>query len=78
MAEHLYIHLTEVSNLGEGGTGRGFQSGLDLENKFQNTMSQHLQHMPAHIYLRTGHWSKIVEASIYATNSDSVTDFESN
>lgn len=70
-AHHLYIHLMEASGLGKNGTDRAYSSGLALEQNFNLTDAQHFQHMPAHIYLRTGHWYKIVEASVFAVNSDS-------
>eukprot|EP00494_Astrolonche_serrata_P033884 UN34153 len=71
-AEHLYIHIVEPSNIGPKGTFRAYDEGKDLQENYKKTQAQHLQHMPAHIYLRTGHWYEIVNASITATNSDAL------
>eukprot|EP00494_Astrolonche_serrata_P033062 UN33331 len=69
-APHLYIHLIESSKVGKNGTDRGLPPSKTLEDMFYNSDGQHFQHMPAHIYLRTGLWYQIVNVSVAAIESD--------
>ena len=57
-AKHLYIHIVEPSHAGEPtathpyAAGRAERASDSLEAQFKNSVSQHLQHMPGHIFLR--------------------------
>lgn len=66
-APHLYIHLTEPSAPSNAtapsfnassakGAARGLPSAELLASRLASTDSQHLLHMPAHVYLRVGRY----------------------
>src|SRR5688572_7169383 len=63
-AHHLYIHLVEASPSPE----LGLKSAAFLENAMPN--AGHLVHMPAHIYVRVGQYSKSIEANQAAVKVD--------
>ena len=50
--------------------GMAIPEADSLGNDFKHTLSQHLQHMPGHIYMRTGQYAKAVLANLNATASD--------
>jgi len=62
---HSYVHAIEASATPE--------KGLEAVGKLLNLLpaAGHLVHMPAHIYVRTGHYHKGVEATELAFNADS-------
>ncbi|MDX1476299.1 MAG: hypothetical protein R3301_01290 [Saprospiraceae bacterium] len=65
-AHHLYIHAVEASRAPE----RGYVSA----QKFDDGLvpgSGHLNHMPSHIYIRTGDYHKGLQANIRAVAVDS-------
>lgn len=57
-ALHLWIHTIEASQTPEQGLAEADRL-MDLQPGLL-----HMQHMPAHIYDRTGHWKKAVEANV--------------
>jgi tetratricopeptide (TPR) repeat protein len=61
---HLYIHLVEASP----NPSVGLKSAKVLESAMPG--AGHLVHMPAHIYLRTGDYSKSIEANQRAVGVD--------
>lgn len=63
-AHHLYIHLVEASPSPE----LGLKSAAFLENAMPN--AGHIVHMPAHIYVRVGQYSKSVESNQAAVKVD--------
>jgi tetratricopeptide (TPR) repeat protein len=63
-ANHLYIHLVEASP----NPSAGLNSAKVLETAIPG--AGHLVHMPAHIYLRTGDYSKSIEANQRAVGID--------
>jgi tetratricopeptide (TPR) repeat protein len=63
-ANHLYIHLVEASP----NPSAGLKSAEVLETAIPG--AGHLVHMPAHIYLRTGDYSKSIEANQRAVTVD--------
>ncbi|EDQ88747.1 uncharacterized protein MONBRDRAFT_26023 [Monosiga brevicollis MX1] len=71
---HLYIHAVEPSGAGMGpnAAGRAFGVAQRLSSVLPNVTSlwQHLQHMPAHIFLRTGYYGLGVAANMIAHASD--------
>lgn len=73
-AEHLYVHITEPSTPGYGPNSAGRSDAVadDLRQRYNTSSSlwQHLQHMPAHEYLRTGRYGDAVQANILAHSSD--------
>jgi hypothetical protein len=73
-ASHLFIHATESSRAGFGPNSAGRAAGVAdrLVERFGNGTSlwQHIQHMPAHVYLRTGRYGDGVAANVVAHASD--------
>jgi tetratricopeptide (TPR) repeat protein len=63
-ANHYYIHAVEGSPRPE----RGLASAQQLESLAPG--AGHLVHMPAHIYLRTGDYSKAAEVNVHAAEAD--------
>ncbi|HKZ36996.1 MAG TPA: tetratricopeptide repeat protein [Chryseolinea sp.] len=63
-AHHLYIHLVEASATPE----LGLKSAQFLETAMPG--AGHIVHMPAHIYVRVGEYSKSIESNIIATKVD--------
>ncbi len=63
-AHHLYIHLVEASPMPE----LGMQSAEFLEKAMPS--AGHIVHMPAHIYVRTGLYSKSIESNLKAVSAD--------
>jgi tetratricopeptide (TPR) repeat protein len=63
-ALHLYIHAMEPSRT----PGRALEAADRLGNLVPG--SGHLLHMPAHIYVKTGHWDKAIVQSVKAMRSD--------
>jgi hypothetical protein len=63
---HLYIHIVEPSST----PGRAKEAADELREQFNNTDSQHLQHMSGHTYLRMGLYDKVVEVSLVAVATD--------
>jgi tetratricopeptide (TPR) repeat protein len=63
-AHHLYIHLVEASPNPE----MGLTSAAFLENAMPG--AGHIVHMPAHIYLRLGQFSKSIESNKRAVMVD--------
>lgn len=61
---HLYIHAVEASDRPE------------LAKKAADTLlgmmptSGHMQHMPSHIYVRTGDWKKAIDSNVLATTAE--------
>ena len=75
MAAHLYIHLTEQGQPQfrpeDGGAAKALQAAEELLSSYTGLEASHLQHMPAHTLMRTGHYADAVEASLVATSTDS-------
>lgn len=65
-AHHLYIHLVEASTSPEQALG----SAQFLEKAMPG--AGHIVHMPAHIYLRTGQYSRAIELNQQAAKVDEV------
>ena len=63
-AHHLYIHLVEASPNPE----LGLKSAQFLETAMPG--AGHIVHMPAHIYVRVGQYSKSIESNIAAAKID--------
>ena len=63
-AHHLYIHLVEASPTPE----LGLQSAEFLETAMPS--AGHIVHMPAHIYVRIGQYSKSIESNVNAVKAD--------
>lgn len=63
-AHHLYIHLVEASPTPE----LGLNSAKFLESAMPG--AGHIVHMPAHIYVRLGDYSKSIEANVKAVKVD--------
>lgn len=63
-ANHLYIHAVEASPNPE----KGLPSAESLRRTAPNI--GHLLHMPAHIYIRTGHYKEAVEVNRHAISGD--------
>ncbi len=63
-ANHLYIHAVEASNTPE----RALPSADRLRDLVPG--AGHLVHMPAHIYIRTGHYQKAIAANQKAVEVD--------
>ena len=70
---HLLIHATEMlpatTRPGEG-AGRGAFAAEKLRERFAELGAGHLQHMPSHVFLRTGRYAEAVAANerAHATN----------
>ena len=69
-AHHLYIHLVEASPKPE----QALPSAKFLESAMPG--AGHIIHMPAHIYLRTGQYSRSIELNLRAAKVDE--DYLSN
>merc|ERR1719410_2260146 len=65
-AEHLYIHITEGSTTPE----RALEAAARLQKDAKTFEEGHLQHMPGHTYIRTGHFADAVETNVHAVASD--------
>jgi tetratricopeptide (TPR) repeat protein len=65
-ALHLYIHAIESSQT----PGKGLVAADRLSDLVPG--SGHLLHMPAHIYLRTGHWEKAYRQNVAAMRADAI------
>ena len=63
-AHHLYIHLVEASPTPE----LALQSAEFLENAMP--AAGHIVHMPAHIYVRVGQYSRSIESNLKAVKAD--------
>jgi tetratricopeptide (TPR) repeat protein len=63
-AHHLYIHLMEASPMPE----LALNSAIFLESAMP--AAGHLVHMPAHIYVRVGDYSKSIESNVKAVQAD--------
>lgn len=63
-AHHLYIHLVEASPTPE----LALESAEFLENAMP--AAGHIVHMPAHIYVRIGHYSRSIESNLKAVKAD--------
>ena len=63
-AHHLYIHLVEASKTPE----IALHSAQFLETAMPG--AGHIVHMPAHIYVRVGQYSKSIELNQYAAKAD--------
>ena len=63
-ANHLYIHAVEASARPE--------QGLTAADRLCDMIpiSGHLQHMPSHIYVKTGHWERAVVQNEKALSAD--------
>ncbi|KNC85190.1 hypothetical protein SARC_02609 [Sphaeroforma arctica JP610] len=71
LALHLYLHLTEPGVPGHGGPGAGLgEHAADVLSSLNLTGSGHLEHMPGHLYLRTGRYADAVSANIKANEAD--------
>ena len=68
LAQHLQIHLTEPLTGTLAATRMGQEAADALEGRL--TSAGHLQHMPAHLYLRTGRWRDGLAASKAALVAD--------
>ena len=68
LAQHLLIHLTEPST----GAYENALSGQDAADALEDRYAAagHLQHMPAHLYLRTGRYGAGLRASEAALSAD--------
>lgn len=64
LALHLYIHAVEASDRPELAKG-----AADTLLGMQPTLG-HMQHMPSHIYVRTGDWKKAIESNVLATGAE--------
>ena len=66
LALHLWIHVTEQSN-----TPRlGLEAADSLAAASLHWGMGHLSHMPAHTYLRSGEYTKVVHSSLVAIEDD--------
>lgn len=63
-ANHLYIHALEPS----ADPGRALEAADRLCN--QVPASGHMNHMPSHIYVQTGHWDKSIAQNRAAMQAD--------
>jgi tetratricopeptide (TPR) repeat protein len=63
-ANHLYIHAVEPS----ADPDRGLVAADQLSDLVPG--AGHLEHMPAHIYVKTGRWTRAVEQSEKAVRAD--------
>lgn len=63
-AHHLYIHLVEASPTPE----LALQSAEFLEDAMPS--AGHIVHMPAHIYVRVGQYSRSIESNLKAVKAD--------
>lgn len=63
-ANHLYIHAVEPSKTPELGLDAARRLGTQVPG------SGHLNHMPSHIYVQTGHWDESVEQNARAMTAD--------
>eukprot|EP00295_Goniomonas_pacifica_P017319 CAMPEP_0175859354 /NCGR_PEP_ID=MMETSP0107_2-20121207/30210_1 /TAXON_ID=195067 ORGANISM="Goniomonas pacifica, Strain CCMP1869" /NCGR_SAMPLE_ID=MMETSP0107_2 /ASSEMBLY_ACC=CAM_ASM_000203 /LENGTH=530 /DNA_ID=CAMNT_0017175967 /DNA_START=120 /DNA_END=1709 /DNA_ORIENTATION=- len=76
LALHLYIHATEPSRAGYGKDSAGRAAGAAdrLRKVFNATttgsLSQHLQHMSSHVYLRVGRYNDAITVNMEAHRSD--------
>ncbi|MFC5411956.1 tetratricopeptide repeat protein [Larkinella bovis] len=61
---HFYIHAVEASRQPE----RGLASARFLEKRVAG--AGHLEHMPSHIYIRTGHYHESTVANLRAVEAD--------
>ncbi|KAK3261862.1 hypothetical protein CYMTET_29253 [Cymbomonas tetramitiformis] len=64
---HLFIHITEPSRSFAGDSSSAADA---LMAQYRGTQAQHLQHMPAHTYLRTGRYHEAVVAGFLSIASD--------
>jgi tetratricopeptide (TPR) repeat protein len=62
-ANHLLIHTVEAGDPGQG---------LDAAKRLEDLVpaAGHLVHMPAHIYIRVGHYHKATQANLRAIKAD--------
>ena len=69
LAQHLMIHMAEPRS----GEYEKALYGADAADALVDLMPQagHLQHMPAHLYLRNGHYARGLQASLNAIRADS-------
>jgi tetratricopeptide (TPR) repeat protein len=65
-AHHLYIHLVEASSRPD----QALTSAKFLETSMPG--AGHIVHMPAHIYLRTGDYKRVIELNEQAAMTDEV------
>lgn len=72
LVEHLYIHIVEPSapGFGPNSAGRALGVAERFQERFTSSDWQHIQHMAAHVYLRTGRYGDAVEANKAAHTSD--------
>ena len=85
MCEHLYVHATEqlapsfsdddkdafdADDASNTTALRGVAAAERLARQFAASDAQHLQHMPAHVFLRVGRYADAVTASVAATRAD--------
>lgn len=63
-ANHLYIHAVEP--------GRDPERALEAADRLcdQVPASGHMNHMPSHIYVQTGHWQRSIEQNAAAMEKD--------
>lgn len=64
LALHLYIHAVEASDRPELA-----KPAADMLLGLQPDLG-HMQHMPSHIYVRTGDWKKAIESNVLATGAE--------
>jgi tetratricopeptide (TPR) repeat protein len=64
LALHLYIHAVEASDRPELAKGAA-DTLLGLMPD-----AGHMEHMPSHIYVRTGDWKKAIESNVLATGAE--------
>ena len=64
LALHLYIHAVEASDRPQLA-----KNAADTLLGMQPTLG-HMQHMPSHIYVRTGDWKKAIESNVLATTAE--------
>mmetsp|Transcript_56749 Transcript_56749/g.151391 ORF Transcript_56749/g.151391 Transcript_56749/m.151391 type:complete len:554 (-) Transcript_56749:155-1816(-) len=67
LAQHMVLHATEMSNIV---AATSIEIAEHLDKQYAGLQDQHLQHMPSHIYLRTGHYHLAILANERAHKSD--------
>lgn len=68
LALHLHIHITEASL--EDGPRHGLSSAFKLMEVSPRWQASHLVHMPSHIFLRVGAFSKAIQSNKAAHQMD--------